>query len=110
MKAIILSIAVLVLSSLNLKAADDYTVVFTNVDENTKECTTVDRQTLQPISKTVYENNIQGLRVSKINYSWDESKGWISRSRQIYSYNEDNSLIGVSFQVWDVNKQIWKNI
>lgn len=108
MKTVILSLAIFILSTVSLIAGNDNTTIFTNISGNIKECTMVDSQTLQPISKTVYENNNMGLRVAKVVYTWDESIGWISQSRQSYKYDKNNKVTGVTYQLWDSHNRVWK--
>lgn len=106
MKTIILSIT-LFFASMSMFANNDNTMMLTNVNGNVKECTIVDKETRQPIKKTVYENNENGLPTTKILYKWDDKQGWVYQCRNGYTYDVNNNVTSISYQIWDAKKQDW---
>lgn len=106
MKTIILTIAAFLFSVGVFSYNDESTVVYTNVDGYTKECTTIDKATSQPLKKTVYQNNEQGQRIAKLDYIWDSSNGWVNDRKTEYDYGSDNKIT-VTLLKWDSDKQKW---
>lgn len=73
------------------------TKVYINKDETTGE----------PVTRTVYKNDIDGKRLGSTIYRWDSSVGWILNTKTDYIYNTSKQLVKIVKSEWNNEKSEW---
>lgn len=97
--------------SLNTLAHNNETIVFSNI-ENTengcvKEYLFCDKDTNEPLSKTVYIYDTEGRILEKTFLEWNKTQGWISTKKYEYNYTTNNQPSTPSLKKWDNKNNKW---
>jgi len=108
---IFITVIVAFLSVANIYAGNPDVIVYTN-EETTeqgcvKEYTTVEKETLKPVSKTVYQYDSDNKIQRKIFYGWNEEQGWESIQKYDYEYNLNGQIITLVYTEWDEQLKTW---
>lgn len=97
------------LVTINMFSQNNNVTVFSNHNEETftKEYIVYDNAESIALSKSIYQYDGSGNRMSKTSYIWNAEKGWIGSQLYEYGYNNDNQLSIIVYNNWDKLNNRW---
>jgi len=114
MKAIIISLAAAVLTSVSVSVNANNPKVYSNVEitnaGTNKEYVYMDDNTSMPKMKTALVCDANGMVTSKVVSEWKEGKGWVNSSKYEYKYNSSNKVSTMVYTEWSGKSGSWADV
>lgn len=87
------------------------TITLSNIEKTERGCIkeflNCDSETSAPLSKTIYNYDIEGRLLEKEYYKWSAKLGWVGTQKYSYYYDGNNQLLTPSVSKWDIKNKCW---